>query len=257
MSFTKRFTAYKSARIDAKAQLLRDTLQFVLQRDEKRFAKLLLANLFGEGCNLPLALAKPRFYELMIEGLPPQLPPRAKESVLEGLPAALSQLAHVQFYDTVLCFQSRVKDSEKRMALQVIDSLAQIKDEWQLDQRFFTEELEQFDDRLQEAVEQFGRGASTGGLADIPIERVRRRLYVALTSSLFKYITDPQAFHSEFGSIPEVMTAIQKDHRVFCRVMAFFRTRIPYFIHLASQTFWRTLQTLCTESRPDDRQPLP
>jgi hypothetical protein len=62
-------------------------------------------------------------------------------------------------------------------------------------------------------------------------------------------LRERKPFQEEFGSIPELVNAMQKEHTVFCRFMAFCKARIPYFNYIASRTFWRTLETLRLEER--------
>jgi hypothetical protein len=237
----------KQILVDERKQIIRDFMQFLLQRNEGRFSKLLMGQLLDEGCNFPLALAKPRFYELMISGLTAELNAGAKKEFDSRSKRATSNITHDQFVDAVRFFESNLKNPEKQMALQVIESLGRIKYEWDLGKRFFTEDSEQFCVRLEAVVKQLSEGTPGGRLSAIPLSRIKRRLYLALTTSLYKYVTHRRRFQSEFGSIPEVLKAMQESHTVFCRVMAFFSTQTPYFTHLASQIFWRTLQTLNTE----------
>ena len=142
---------------------------------------------------------------------------------------------------------SHLKNFEKQMALEVIHSIEQIIDEWKLKTAFFTAGLDDFNAHLQAVVRKFEKASASGRLATISTNQIRRRLYIALTTSLFRFTRDTQKFQLEFGSIPEVLKAMQNDHHVFCRTMAFFSTQTPYFSHTASQTFWRTLRLLNTD----------
>lgn len=237
----------KHVPVNQRKQLIRDTMQFLLQRDEKRFSRLMFALLLDEGCNYPIGLAKSKFYALMIQRLAATLGSEEKVELTEGLPEALFNMTHVQFSEAIRFCLSHVKNPENQMATDVIESLEQIKMEWLLDPVFFTQDLVSFNHRLQEIVEQFSEGTPTGRLSTLPLGQVRRRLYIALTTSLLKYVSGLNPFQLRFGSVHEAIKAMQADHTVFCRVMEFFRTQIPYFTHLASQTFWRTLQNMNTE----------
>jgi hypothetical protein len=232
---------------DQRKQLIRDTMRFLLQRDEKRFSRQLLAQLLEEGCNYPLSLAKSRFYAWMIPGLAEKLDAAKKKELAKRLPEALSDVTHVHFGDAIHFYLSHLKHPEAQMAMQVIECLEKIKNEWRLDAAWFTVDFAGFNHSLEKTVEKFSESKPTHRLSALPMSRIRQRVYIALTTSLLKYISEPIGFQSRFGSVPEAITAMQTDHTVFCRAMAFFKTQTPYFAHLASQTFWRTLQNMNTE----------
>jgi hypothetical protein len=246
-SISKLIYKDKSVPADQRKQLIRDTMQFLLQRDEKRFSKQLFAQLLDEGCNLPLSLAKSRFYALMFQKLAATSDTVEKDILIKRPPEALLNITHFQFNEAIRRCLSYIKNPEEQMAMQVIDSLAKIKMEWQLDPAFFTKDLTYFNHRLQAIVEQYSESVSTNRLSALPISQIRRRLYIAFSTSLLKYVSERNVFQSRFGSVPEVIKAMQRDHTVFCRLMDFFRTQTPYYIHLASQTFWRTLQNMNQE----------
>lgn len=250
-------------------QLIRDEVSFLLERNERRFVKQLLAHLLDEGCNLPISIAKPRFYELMIAGLFAQVKSSLQEKFAKKLPSlqkvvVLSQrereaITHGEFFDAMLFFESHLPSAGKQMAIEVTRSIDTIKEEWQLDDGFFQEELDSFETRLQAMLNQICPGVQTS-VCDIPLERVRRRLYIALTTSLLRYLGERKSFQEEFGSIPEVINAMQNDHAIFCRFIAFCKVRTPYFSYIVSRTFWRTLETLRLEARPvrpEERQTRP
>jgi hypothetical protein len=236
-------------------QIIRDELNFLLERDEERFTKHLLAHLLNEGCNLPIIIAKPRFYELMVAGLFAKASPSIQEKFVQTLPSLQEivssptqsehqSISHEEFFKAMLFFKSYLDFSGKQMAIEVTKSIDMIKAEWQLDESFFQEGIDHFTACLQTVINQICQGIQTSE----PIELIRRRLYIALTTSLLRYVQERKPFQAEFGSIPEVVNAMQADHAVFCRFMAFCQERTPYFTYIASQTFWRTLETLRLES---------
>ena len=232
-------------------QLISEMMQILLQRKEPRFSKQLMAQLLEEGCNYPVILAKPRFYELIVGGLTQQLRAEEKKAINKRLPDNLSNLNHYHFNEAMNYFTSHLKDFEKQMALAVINGIEQIIDDWRLKPAFFAGELDDFNTHLQAVIKKFSEVSATCRLLSLSSNQIRRRLYMALTTSLFRFTRDPQNFYSEFNSIPKVLKAMQADHHVFNRVMAFFGSRTPYFHHTASQTFWRTLQALNTDYLPE------
>jgi hypothetical protein len=238
---------YTHHQSEEKQQLINEMMQFLLQRQEPRFSKQLQAQLLDEGCNYPMALAKPRFYELMVLGLGAHLNPDAKKKLDKRILPDISNLNHIQFSDTMNYFLSHLKACEKRMAMEVINSIARIIEEWKLNPAFFSSEREEFNAHLEAVVRKFVRVSASSRLKGIPIRQMRRRLYIALTTSLYRFTRRQQEFQMEFGSIPEALRAMRKDHTMFCRVMAYFGDQTPYFSHAASQTFWRTLQSFSTD----------
>jgi len=253
MKFAKKINANKHHQNDERKQLINEMMQFLLQRQASRFSKQLKAQLLDEGCNYPTVLAKPRFYELMVSGLAEQLNPAAKKKIGRRISPDLSNLNHIQFSETMNYFVSHLKNFETQAAIEVVNSLEQIIDEWKLDTTFFSGGPDEFNAHVQAVVGKFAKASASNRLPSISINRVRRRLYIALTISLYRFTRDQQTFQLKFGSIPGVLKAMQADHTVFCRVMAFFSIQTPYFSHAAASTFWRTLQALKTDYLPQGR----
>jgi hypothetical protein len=247
MKFTKRNYAPKHDQNDERKRLINEMMQFLLQRQEPRFSKQLQAQLLDEGCNYPIALAKPRFYELMVFGLGAHLNSADRKKLDKHILPDVSNLNHIQFSAAMNYFSSHLKNSEKRMALEVINSIEDIIDEWKLNPAFFSGGQDAFDAHLEAVVGKFAKVCAPSRLPGLPINQIRRRLYIALTTSLYRFSRDQQKFQLEFGSIPATLRAMQADHTMFCRVMAYFGDQTPYFTHAASQSFWRTLQSLNTD----------
>ena len=132
---------------------------------------------------------------------------------------------------------SKLPDAGREIALRVTDAIDALVREWRIDEAIFSEPVEQFTARLRESVRPFGQ-------ADLSIEQLRRRLYIALTTALLSKMWAREEFAAAFGSIPALLQAMQADHAEFCRFMAFCRERTPHVLLLASQTFWRTLETV-------------
>jgi hypothetical protein len=86
-----------------------------------------------------------------------------------------------------------------------------------------------------------------GRLAGMPRARILRRLRVALTVSLLRYVRTPDAFRAQFGQLSAVVGAVSTDPVLFSPVMAFCVDHIPHAGHLISQSFWRTLRCLAAE----------
>ena len=210
-------------------QIIQDDLEFVFEPDERRFARQLRARLLDEGCNWPLAFAQPRFYEIMLSGLREAIPPDYQPTS--------DAYSHAEFVRAMRLRVSKLPDAGREIALRVTDAIDALVREWRIDEAIFSEPVEQFTARLRESVRPFGQ-------ADLSIEQLRRRLYIALTTALLSKMRAREDFAAAFGSIPALLQAMQADHAEFCRFMAFCRERTPHVLLLASQTFWRTLETV-------------
>jgi hypothetical protein len=144
-------------------------------------------------------------------------------------------------------FASNLNNAGQRMAWEVVQSIDQITQEWLLDPALFQAKRDAFDHHLHTFVTQLWHASHLSPSAHPPLDLIRRRLYIAWTNSLLRKMNVRHAFEAEFGSIPDVLNAMQADHAVFCRFMAFCQAQTPYFTYIASRTFWRTLETLLTQ----------
>lgn len=249
MKFTKRLTKKDSD--DEIQRLIRDEMRFLLERNERWFEKHLQAHLFDEGCNFPIVLAKPRFYELMVSGLLAGAKPAIQKQVETMIPDSrenASHLAHESFYKIMCFLASKLDDSGKQMAFEVTNSIQTIQQEWQLDTRMFQEDYGQFAAWVDSLASQLVKAHHMEWPDSMSCEHIRRRVYLALTTSLLGKMNVRQAFEGKFDSISSLLKTMQNDHTHFCRFMAFCQERTPYFSHIVSRTFWRTLETLRLEN---------
>ena len=218
-------------------EMRRDELAFVLETDEPRFLTMLRARLLDEGCNLPLALAKRRFYAAMLT--------RFAELAVLGKSIA-APVTHAEFCRAIRAFLPGIAAAEDVLALEATRAIDMVTRAWQLDDAVFQESGEQFVGRLSAVIAELWQ-ANGMTPADGDADTLRRRLYVALPAALLSKMRARTEFVREFGSIPNLLAAMAADHAQFCRVMAFCRERSPYFLFLASQTFWRTVETFRLE----------
>ncbi len=212
------------------SQMRRDELMFVLESDEQRFLTMLRARLLDEGCNLPIRLAQQHFYAAL--------------SNQEG--RVIKPLAHAEFCNAIRAYLSTLADAERAIACETTRAIDEITRAWQLDDTLFQETGEQFLNRLRTIIADLWQ-ANGMTPADGCAETIRRRLYIALTTALLSKIRIRNEFARVFGSIPNLLRAMAADHAEFCRFMAFCCERTPFFLLLASQTFWRTLETVRLE----------
>lgn len=240
-------TSRSSARHRARKALVREEMQFLLQRDERRFSKQLQARMLDEGCNLPLALARPIFCEKLVSSLSAELPP-AQRSRLEGRrPSNGSETTHPRFHEAVRFFLAHLPDAESALARASIEATAAVRRAWRLDIAFLTADADRFEEELGRIVDRLCRSRPHGRLSALRLAHIRRRLYLALTASLLRYVRDPDSFRAEFAAVPDLLGKMRADRGTFTRAMAFFAAQTPYFVDIASRTFWRTLAALDTE----------
>ena len=222
-------------------------MAFLLEQNERWFEKQLQAHLLEEGCNLPMPLAKASFYKHMLSELREISGPeyRSKlQTLVNGSLDHASNLTHPLFHNTIRFCASKHHDSGRRMALAVTKTIQAIVGEWQLPPEMFQEDLPSFSERVCSLALPLWEKVPS-----VPFEIIRQRLYLSLTTSLLSKMNVRQEFEREFGSIPELLQAMQTDHARFCRFMNFCREHTPYFQPLVSRSFWRTLETLHLEQR--------
>jgi hypothetical protein len=232
---------------DSRDRLIREELQFLLEGDERRFGRQLRARLMEEGCNLPLCLARADFYEALIAALAPGLDDEEKRRLAAGLPPRSYPLAHPRFHGTVRELSQRLRNSGPRLAAAAIDAVAAVVATWRIDPGLFTGSPAVFDDGLRSAAGRISAANPRGRLGGMPFGELRRRTRLALCVSLLKYVGDPDAFRSSFGAVPRCLAEMERNPALFSRLMAFFMGRLPHAGTLASQSFWRVLQTLDNE----------
>ena len=236
--------------IDPRRELINDTVNFLLQIEESRFNRLLLAQLLDEGCNYPLPLARASFNRQMISGMLADQADPSGGRLKKLLPPNLSELTHPHFYEAIRFYLKMGKNSELKLARLVLDGLEAVKNEWQREIAFFDRSEADYKLELEAIMGRMaGSRLSPEPAAPPAMETVRARLCLALTTVLLRHTREPRAFHDEFGLLPQALQAMRGDHAAFRRAMVFFHHREPHFTHLASQTFWRTLQTLFNENR--------
>ena len=135
------------------------------------------------------------------------------------------------------------------MALEATHSIHTILQESQIERTVFQEDSESFNRYVKERFVRLWETAHPDlrGRTPPDLVLVRRRLNIALITSLLRKMNVRQRFEEEFQSLPLLLNAIQHDHAVFGRFMAFCQEQTPYFTPIVSQTFWRTLETVRLE----------
>ena len=134
-----------------------------------------------------------------------------------------------------------------RMTAAAMEVLADIRSDWLLAETFWGGEPDRFDSRLGALVRAMTSANPNGGLSHITIAQVRHRLHIALVTALLRIVPKPSKFYTQFGTVPNVLADMRQDRARLCQAMAFFWRETPYADLVASQAFWRTLQTLDLE----------
>jgi hypothetical protein len=163
-------------------------------------------------------------------------------------------ISHAEFYNAIKFFRLELGDAGKTMALEVSKSIQSIFREWQLDPNIFQQDFEQYQAFVQTTVDQLWNASGMEQSEEMSFDLIRRRLYMALTTSLLSKMNARNVFEQEFSSVPDALRAMKEDHQNFCRFIKFCQERTRYFTYIASQTFWRTLETLRTEELAEHRR---
>jgi hypothetical protein len=220
----------------------------LLQGNNVRFSKQLQARLLEEGCNLPLAVASPLFYRHLVFSLTAELSASAQASFARRFPESGDRLSHPQFHAIMRFLHSKLSDAKTKMARASIEAVADVMATWYLDEASLTDGPDRFEMAVRRAADRIIDGSPVGRqLAELPFDVVVRRLRLALTASLLRHVRESDGFRSTFGSIPRIFSKIQGDPAVFSQVMSFLQGQLPYFGHVSSQVFWRTLNHLNTD----------
>lgn len=228
--------------------VLHDAMRLLLEPNEKRFGNLLLSRLLAEGCNLPLVVARPRFYALYLAAMNQDWP------VPERLLRPSAPLQHAQFIEVLSRASSSRPQARQFLANAVFTCSDALKTEWQDTARICRQpDRAAYERRLRALL----RTIFPRAMPDAAIEKavndwlptVRRRLALALTTGLLRHCRDGERLRRDFGELPAMLADLQADHPRFTAFLAACEPQIPYFDHVVAQIFWRTLETLRLEAR--------
>ena len=231
----------------ARKQLIRHEMRFVLHQDVRRFTRQLLARLLDEGCNLNPALARIKFYEGFVRRLAADLPADTRSRFCEKTPDAIVDDTHRRYHAAVKYFLAHLSDAETQITATVLDVIETLKLDWQQTAKKCLSNENQEDTNLQNLVEEISRANSGGNLGQHGLDKIRRRLRIAVITSLMRHVRRPDLLREKFGSIPQILHGLNQDPALFPALMAIFKEQIPYAPHVIAQSFWRTLNNMDTE----------
>jgi hypothetical protein len=243
MKLLRTFTRTRKSLTQQQA-MIQEMRAFLLEPDERRFSQLFLARLLDEGCNLPLAIALPRLYDLMVTNLLTHVPASAQQQ-FQAMYGNTPCPDHRGFVERMTFCAAHLKKAGKCLAHEFLNSLDTLKTEWQGEIRILRQDASQFEQRLLVLMN------TLCPQQHVSIHDVRRRIYIAITTSLLRHFREPHVFHETFGSVPQALRNMQQDHNEFIRCLELYQQKIPYFPHVVAQVFWRTLETLRLEMCDD------
>lgn len=231
----------------ARRMLIRREMRFVLQQDDGRFAKQLLARLLDEGCNLHPYLARKMFYAKFEHWLGNILPAERQTRFYEKVSGANPDLNHSRFHLAVKYSIKHLSEVETRLTAAVLDIIATLKEEWrQMAEKCLPLANAENTD-LHNLIARIHQLNSNGYLARHGFDTICRRLRIALVTSLMRHARQPDLLREEYGSVPQLLKAINREPELFGNLIGTFKKQIPYAQHIIAQTFWRTLNNMDAE----------
>jgi hypothetical protein len=231
----------------ARKQLIRREMRFVLHQDVRRFTQQLLARLLDEGCNLNPALARMMFYEGFVRRLAIDPPADTRSRFCEKTPDAVVDDTHRRFHAAVKYFLAHLSDAETQITATVLDVIETLKLDWQQTAKKYLSNTNPGDPYLQNLVEEISRANSYGNLAQHGLDKIHRRLRIAVITSLMRHVRRPDLLREKFGNVPRILRGFSQNPTFFPALMATFKKQIPYAEHVIAQSFWRTLNNMDTE----------
>ena len=231
----------------ARRQLIVGEMRFVLHQNEGQFAKLLLARLLDEGCNLHPHLARKMFYKLFEHWLRNILPVNVLPRIYEKVAGSNKDLNHSRYHKAVKYSIKHLSDAETQLTAAVLDIIATITENWRQMAENCLPGADGGDANLQNLIARIKRVNPNGNLAQHGLETIRRRLRIALATSLMRHVRQPDLLRKKHGGVLGALKEINREPECFASLMRSFKMQIPYFQHVVAQTFWRTLNNLDTE----------
>ena len=237
----------------ARQQLIKREMRFVLQQDEKRFTRQLLARLLDEGCNLNPNVARTMFYEHFEVRLMSAMPPGLRVHLTETLSQAASGFSQPRFNKTVKFFISHLSQADKKITAAVLDVIDTLKHEWQQTAEKCLFGDKPMDSHLMSLIDQFKRHHPEGNLANHGTVVIGRRLRIAITASLLRHVRKPDLLREKFGCAARIVQGSSQNPELFPELMSFFNKHVSYARLVATRTFWRTLNNMDLESTTTNR----
>ena len=228
-------------------QLIKREMRFVLQRDVHQFTKLLLARLLDEGCNLHQDVARMMFYERFERRLSAGRPEDTRYRFCEKTPDSDTNCNHLRYHAAVKYSLAHLSDAETQITATVLDVIETLKLDWQRIAQTCLSDENLASPYLQDLIEQITHVNSGGKLAQHGLDQIRRRLKIAVVTSLMRHARKPDLLRKKYGSVPLILQGISRDPALLSAVMAALKEQVPYARHVIAQSFWRTMNNMDTE----------
>jgi hypothetical protein len=232
---------------ETRKQLIRREMRFVLQQDVRRFTEQLLARLRDEGCNLHPNLARKMFYERFEHLLASGRPADTRTRLFEDTPDSAPDWTHPRYHAAVKYFLTHLSDAEAQIVDAVLDVIETLKLDWQRIAQTCLSDEHLESPYLSDLIEQISRLNPKGKLAQHDLERIRRRLKIAVVTSLMRHVRKPDLLREKYGSLPKILQGKSRDPALMPALMAALKEQVPYAQQVISQSFWRTVNNLDTE----------
>lgn len=231
----------------ARNQLIQREMRFVLQQDVRRFTKQLLAHLLDEGCNHHPDLARIMFYERFEDQLASSLSEDTRPRFCEKTSDSDTDWRHPRFHKSVKYFLTHLSDAETQITATVLDVIEALTLEWQRIAKHCLSNKSLGGPYLPDLIEQIARVNPDGHLAQHGVDTIRRRLKIAVVTSLMRHVRNPELLREKYGSVAQILQGIGRDPDLWTALMATYKVQVPYAQHVSTQSFWRTLNNLDTE----------
>ena len=222
-------------------------MRFVLLLDVRRFTRQLVARLLDEGCNLHPELARIMFYKRFEHRLAAGLPQDIQARFCEKTMAASAEFTHPRFQAALNYFLTDLSVTETQITAAVLDVIEALILEWQQMAHACLPDADADGSNLQDLIAQISRANPDGKLARHGLDKIRRRLRIAVVASLLRHVRAPDLLREKYGSVPHILQGLNRDPVLLPALMVFLSTQVPYAQHVAARSFWRTLNSMDAE----------
>jgi hypothetical protein len=229
-------------------ELIRHEMRFVLQRDIRRFTRQLQARLLDEGCNLHPILARATFYEHFERRIASDLPVELRGRFGEDQLQTTSAFTHPRYEKAVKYAMGHLQDAEAKIAAAVLDVIEMLIFKWRQTASQCTIGSMHGNNVLDNLITQLSNLNPDGHLVRHGHMTIRRRLRIAIVTSLLRHLPQPELVRRKFGRVPQILRELGQNPALFPELMTFFKEHVPHAWLVISQTFWRTLTNMDYES---------
>ena len=154
---------------------------------------------------------------------------------------------HPRFHESVKYFFAHLADVETQITATVLDVIEALKLEWQRIAKKCLSNQNPGDPYLQDLIEKIARVNPDGHLAQHSVDTIRRRLKIAVVTSLMRHVRKPAMLRGKYGSVVQILQGISRNPALLPALIVTFKEQVPYAQHVIAQSFWRTLNNMDTE----------